>query len=90
MLNRDKAAEEEASGAGEVLQEKDLPSHVYYLEHQAEMDEGAEISWPGVRSLYWLMRQRAKNARAFATEMQGDPRSDEDKVFTPVRFSSRA
>jgi len=32
------------------------------------------------------MRQRAKNARAFATEMQGDPRSDEDKVFTPVRF----
>jgi len=86
MLNRDKAAEEEASGAGEVLQEKDLPSHVYYLEHQAEMDEGAEISWPGVRSLYWLMRQRAKNARAFATEMQGDPRSDEDKVFTPVRF----
>lgn len=86
MLNRDKAAEEEASGAGEVLQEKDLPSHVYYAEHRAEMDEGAEISWPGVRSLYWLMRQRAKNARAFATEMQGDPRSDEDKVFTPVRF----
>lgn len=86
MLNRDKAAEEAASERGEVLDERELPSHVYYLEHQAEMDEGAEISWPGVRTLYWLMRQRAKNARAFATEMQGDPRSDEDRVFHPVRF----
>lgn len=86
MLNQDKAAEEEASGRGEVLAEADLPSYRYYQEHRAEMDEGAEISWPGVRSLYWLMRQRAKNAKAFATEMQGEPRSDEDKVFAPVAF----
>jgi hypothetical protein len=50
------------------------------------MDAGAEISWPTVRSLFWLMRQRAKNARAFGTEMQGEPRSDEDKVFSSVRF----
>lgn len=86
MLNRDKPAEEAANERGEVLEESELPSHLFYQEHKAEMDEGAKISWPGVRSLFWLMRQRAKNARAFATEMQGDPRSDEDKVFSPVAF----
>ena len=32
------------------------------------------------------MRQRAKNKAAFATELQGDPRSDEDKTFTNPRF----
>lgn len=86
MLNQDKPAEEAANERGEVLEENQLPSNLFYQAHQAEMDEGAVISWPGVRSLYWLMRQRAKNARAFATEMQGDPRSDEDKVFAPVQF----
>lgn len=86
MLNADKPAEESANERGEVLEEKELPSFLFYRAHQAEMDEGAEISWPGVRSLFWLMRSRAKNARAFATEMQGDPRSDEDKVFAPVAF----
>lgn len=86
MLNADKAAEEAASAGGDVLAESALPSYRFYQAHQAAMDDGAEISWPGVRTLYWLMRQRAKNARAFATEMQGDPRSDEDKVFAPVQF----
>ena len=86
MLNSDKAAEEDASANGEVLEQSALPSFKFYQAHQAQMDEGAEVSWPGVRSLYWLMRQRAKNLRAFNTEMQGDPRSDEDKVFSPVHF----
>lgn len=86
MLNADKPAEESANERGEVLEEKELPSFLFYQAHKDEMNEGAKISWPGVRSLFWLMRQRAKNARAFATEMQGDPRSDEDKVFAPVTF----
>lgn len=86
MLNQDKPAEEDASTRGEVLAEKNLPSYRFYQAHQSAMDAGAEISWPGVRSLFWLMRQRAKNGKAFATEMQGDPRSDEDKVFAPVKF----
>lgn len=86
MLNQDKPAEEAANELGQVLEENQLPSFLFYQAHKTEMDNGAEISWPGVRSLYWLMRQRAKNAKAFATEMQGDPRSDEDKVFTPVKF----
>jgi len=87
MLNDDKPAEEESAQSGEVLEEHELPSYRFYQENQAAMDAGAEISWPTVRSLYWLMRQRAKNARAFGTEMQGEPRSDEDKVFSPITFS---
>ena len=86
MLNEDKAVMEAFAERGAVAPDAALPSHVFYQEFRVEMDEGAEISWPGVRSLYWLMRQRAKNPRAFGTELQGDPRSEEDKVFTPVRF----
>ena len=86
MLNEDKPAEEEASQRGEVLPEEKRPSYLFYLAHQPDMDAGAEISWPQVRSLYWLMRARAKNKKAFDTEMQGEPRSDEDKVFTNIRF----
>jgi len=86
MRNEDKPAEEAASAEGAVLVESELPSFRFYEQRRAEMDVGAVISWPGVRTLYWLMRQRAKNRRAFNTEMQGDPRSDEDKVFQNVQF----
>ena len=86
MLNDDKPAEEEAAGRGEVLPEEQRPSYLFYQEHKTDMDSGAEISWPQVRSLYWLMRARAKNKKAFDTEMQGEPRSDEDKTFSNVRF----
>jgi phage terminase large subunit-like protein len=50
------------------------------------MDKGAVTSWATVRSLYNLMRARAKSRKAFNTEMQGDPRTDEDKVFTDIQF----
>lgn len=63
-----------------------LPSYRFYLKHKKRMDKGAATSWPSVRSLYWLMRQRAKNRRAFGTEMQGEARSDEDQVFTDIQF----
>lgn len=86
MLNDDKPFAEAYAERGEVCPDDELPSYKFYLLHKVAMDEGAEISWPGVRTLFWLMRQRAKNAKAFGTEMQGDPRSDEDKVFTPIKF----
>jgi len=50
------------------------------------MDSCAVTSWPSVRELYVLMRSRAKNRRTFGTEMQGDARADEDKVFTDIHF----
>lgn len=86
MLNDDKTVSEDYAERGEVAPEADLPSFQFYRDHRAEMDRGAKISWPGVRTLYYLMRQRVKNGKAFATEMQGDPRSDEDKVFTGWKF----
>ncbi|THF60917.1 hypothetical protein [Pseudothauera rhizosphaerae] len=86
MLNDDKAVMEEFAERGQLAPDTELPSWRFYLAHRAEMDEGAVISWPGVRSLYWLMRQRVKNRRAFDTELQGDPRSDEDKVFAGYKF----
>lgn len=87
MLNADLKAVEAAGEAGQLLRDPDdLPSFRFYQENKAAMDDGAVVSWPAVRSLFWLMRQRAKAPRAFGTEMQGEPRSDADKVFSPVAF----
>jgi len=86
MRNSDPAVMREYAGRGEVAPDAALTSHHFYLEHQAAMDAGAVTSWPSVRSLYWLMRQRVKDPRAFASEMQGDARGDEDRVFTNLRF----
>lgn len=86
MLNDDKRATEEAAERNEVIDDAALPSFLFYLARKSEMDEGAVISWPSVRTLFWLMRQRAKAPRAFATEMQGDPRADEDKTFGHITF----
>lgn len=86
MLNDDGVAEEEAAKAGIDLPPEMLPSYQFYLANKVMMDDGAVISWSSVRTLYWLMRQRAKNGKAFATEMQGDPRTDEDKTFINIQF----
>ena len=58
-----------------------LPSYRFYTEHKRKMNAGSQTSWPSVRTLFWLMTQRAKNRKAFGSEMQGEPRSDEDMVF---------
>lgn len=86
MRNDDVKISAAAAEQGKVLADTDLPSHQFYLAHQAEMDQGAVVSWPSVRSLFWLMRQRATAAKAFNTEMQGDPRTAEDKVFGNIHF----
>ena len=71
---------------GAPVSVEDLPSARFYRRHQRAMERGAITSWPAVRSLYWLMRQRAKNPRAFGTEMQGEPRTEGDQVFHRVQF----
>ncbi|WP_186147310.1 hypothetical protein [Burkholderia gladioli] len=86
MLNADKPKIEEASARGEVIPDAELPSFQFYQANREAMEEGAITSWPSVRTLFWLMRQRAKAPRAFATEMQGDPRTEEDKVFGHITF----
>ncbi len=86
MRNEDPRAIDEATKRGDVCQEQDLPSRQFFERNRQEMEKGAITSWPAVRSLYWLMRQRAKNRRAFDTEMQGISRSEDDKVFTNLSF----
>lgn len=86
MRNDDPRAVDDATKAGEVCQDSTLPSRQFYDRNRDDMEKGAVTSWPSVRSLYWLMRQRAKNRKAFDTEMQGISRSDDEKVFTDIRF----
>jgi hypothetical protein len=86
MHNDDKRTELRLADKGDVVEVESLPSYQFYRRHKKAMDKGAVISWPSVRSLYTLMRARAKSRKAFATEMQGDARSDEDKVFTSYQF----
>lgn len=86
MLNEDGPATATAAENGTVMADSELPSYKFYLSNKTEMDQGAIVSWPEVRSLYVLMRQRAKSRTSFNTEMQGDGRSDEDKVFNKITF----
>lgn len=87
MRNDDaRLAADAVKRGADVVADHDLPSYRFYKKHRRKMDLGARTSWPAVRGLYWLMRQRAKNARAFGTEMQGEPRADEDRVFEHITF----
>lgn len=86
MRNEDKRAIEKAAAKGKIPSTEDLPSYKFYLKNKKQMDKGAVTSWESVRSLYWLMQQRADNPKAFATEMQGEGKEDADKVFTRFNF----
>ncbi len=86
MLNEDPAVERAAADRGVILAEEDKPSYRYYAKRRKIMDQGAVTSWPGVRSLYTLMFKRTRNRKAFEAEMQQNPRSDEDRVFTDLRY----
>lgn len=86
IRNDDKVIKRERTQAGELVSDKSLPSYQFYLEHKEAMDKGAIVSWPSVRDLYTLMKQRITKPKAFKTEMQGEARNDEDKVFTEIQF----
>jgi len=55
-------------------------AHLYYTTRKKEMDKGAVLNWPAMQSLENLMRQRAEDPGAFASEQQGEP-SAENAVF---------
>lgn len=86
MRNADPEADQAADKSGTVCREEDRPSHRFFQRNREEMEKGAVTSWPAVRSLYWLMRQRAKNRKAFETEMQGVDKSPEDRIFQTWKF----
>ncbi|VVE35366.1 hypothetical protein [Pandoraea fibrosis] len=86
MRNEDPPVVQALAKRGEVAADAALPSYRFYLDNREAMDEDAVTSWPAVRSLYWLMRQRAKNRRAFNTEMQGVAADGEDGIFAQRTF----
>lgn len=86
MRNDDLRISAEYTKRGEVCPDSELPSFQFYDRNKIEMDKGSITSWPSVRNLFWLMRQRAKNRRAFDTEMQGVAKSESDQVFTKWQF----
>lgn len=54
----------------------------FYGAHQADMNEGARVSWPSARPLLRLMTIRARDGHAtFDSEYQNDPVSGEDAPF---------
>jgi predicted phage terminase large subunit-like protein len=57
-------------------------ANAMYKQHQADMDAGAQVSWPAVRPLVQLMIKRAREGHdAFDSEQQNDPTSGEDAPF---------
>lgn len=60
----------------------------FYVNNKAEMDEGAEILWPGYFSLYELACIKEDNgAKAFAQEYENNPTDEERQIFKPEHFS---
>ncbi|MDL2266780.1 phage terminase large subunit [Desulfovibrio sp. OttesenSCG-928-G15] len=56
-------------------------ARAYYLANKADMDKGAQVSWPGMRPLYKLMLKRAEDHNAFDSEQQNDPLAGDAAPF---------
>lgn len=57
-----------------LLNDGETAARLFYVQHQADMDRGAVVSWPSVRPLYKLMVKRARDGHtAFDSEQQNDP-----------------
>lgn len=68
--------------SGETPQAGEAAAMALYREHQAEMDRGAQVSWPALRPLVKLMIRRAREGHdAFDSEQQNDPVAGDDAPF---------
>jgi len=74
--------------AGETPQLGEAAAMRLYQENQAEMDKGAQVSWPALRPLVKLMIRRAREGHAaFDSEQQNDPTAGDDAPFAnSIRF----
>lgn len=60
----------------------------FYEEHKAEMDEGAEVLWPGRFPLPALMIEKVNiGTKAFNTEFMNNPIDEDSQLFKPESFS---
>ena len=58
----------------------------FYRARQAEMDAGAEVSWPAMRPILKCMLLRVVDHHAFDCEYQNDPTADENAPFKNLHF----
>ncbi|WP_249669577.1 phage terminase large subunit [Bacillus altitudinis] len=60
----------------------------FYEEHKAEMDEGAEVLWPGRFPIAALMIEKVNiGTKAFNTEFMNNPIDEDSQIFKPESFS---
>jgi predicted phage terminase large subunit-like protein len=63
-------------------------AQLFYDDHRAAMDEGAQVLWPEEEDLYTLMRMRVESGPAsFEREKQGSPVDPESCEFPPEYFN---
>ncbi|GAB3021436.1 phage terminase large subunit [Bowmanella dokdonensis] len=58
----------------------------FYQQRKAAMDEGAIVSWPEKRPLYFLMMERADDHHSFDCEYQNDPTNEDEATFRDIKF----
>lgn len=58
----------------------------FFNTNKGAMEKGAEVSWPGVRTLYKLMVIRSKGHSAFDAEQQNEPLNDDDAPFKELHY----
>lgn len=59
----------------------------FYAENKAEMDEGAEVLWPGRFPLPALMLEKVNlGTKSYNTEYMNNPIDEESQLFNPSRF----
>ncbi len=73
---------------GETPAKGEAEALALYEANRAEMDKGAQVSWPALRPLVKLMIKRAREGHAaFDSEQQNDPVAGDDAPFAhSIRF----
>lgn len=73
---------------GETPAKGEAEALALYEANRAEMDKGAQVSWPALRPLVKLMIKRAREGHAaFDNEQQNDPIAGDDAPFAhSIRF----
>jgi len=71
----------------EAIYRNDSPeaARLFYAAHEAQMSEGAVVSWPTARPILTLMIIRARDGHdAFDSELQNDPVAGDNAPFSGV------
>lgn len=77
---------------GEILKDRmnkqrKADAKEFYLEHQEQMDAGAQTNWPEVYSIHHLMEEfYLDGRRTFLLEKQNQIIEDEDSFFHPEQY----